>query len=136
MYVMQCYSYIFVRILPQKSLNRCSGLFVKCGFPPSFIHFCLFSAFKVDVSGAYESLPHDKLIEVIGQALSPVQDELFTIRRYAKIWADSHEGLKKSFVRQVPSHKLYTVCLENIWRVSHVYHYRQIFWRITWDPPT
>ncbi|XP_059205531.1 telomerase reverse transcriptase [Centropristis striata] len=55
---------------------------------------------KVDVSGAYESLPHDKLIEVIGQALSPVQDELFTIRRYAKIWADSHEGLKKTFVRQ------------------------------------
>lgn len=55
----------------------------------------------MDVSGAYESLPHDKLIEVIGQALCPVQDELFTIRRYAKIWADSHEGLKKAFVRQV-----------------------------------
>uniref|UniRef100_A0AAQ5YYU0 Telomerase reverse transcriptase n=1 Tax=Amphiprion ocellaris TaxID=80972 RepID=A0AAQ5YYU0_AMPOC len=52
---------------------------------------------KVDVSGAYESLPHDKLIEVIGQALSPVQDELITIRRYAKIWADSHEGLKRTF---------------------------------------
>ncbi|KAG7245149.1 hypothetical protein INR49_023715 [Caranx melampygus] len=55
---------------------------------------------KVDVSGAYESLPHDKLIEVVGQALSPVQDEPFTIRRYAKIWADPHEGLKKSFIRQ------------------------------------
>uniref|UniRef100_A0A3B5KXR5 Telomerase reverse transcriptase n=1 Tax=Xiphophorus couchianus TaxID=32473 RepID=A0A3B5KXR5_9TELE len=55
---------------------------------------------KVDVSGAYESLPHDKLIEVIGQALCPVQNEFFTIRRYAKIWADSHEGLKKAFVRQ------------------------------------
>ncbi|KAK9527185.1 hypothetical protein VZT92_015842 [Zoarces viviparus] len=55
---------------------------------------------KVDVSGAYESLPHDKLIEVIGQALTPVQEELFTSRRYAKVWADSHEGLKKSFVRQ------------------------------------
>uniref|UniRef100_A0A3Q3GEF1 Telomerase reverse transcriptase n=1 Tax=Labrus bergylta TaxID=56723 RepID=A0A3Q3GEF1_9LABR len=55
---------------------------------------------KVDVSGAFESLPHEKLIEVIGQALSPVQDELFTIRRYARIWADSHEGLKKSFSRQ------------------------------------
>ncbi|XP_076610261.1 telomerase reverse transcriptase [Chaetodon auriga] len=55
---------------------------------------------KVDVSGAYESLPHDKLIEVIGEALSPVQDELFTIRRYGKIWADSHEGMKKAFVRQ------------------------------------
>ncbi|XP_038164972.1 telomerase reverse transcriptase isoform X2 [Cyprinodon tularosa] len=55
---------------------------------------------KVDVSGAYESLPHDKLLEVIGQTLSPFQEELFTIRRYAKIWADSHEGLKRAFVRQ------------------------------------
>ncbi|XP_034090945.1 telomerase reverse transcriptase isoform X3 [Gymnodraco acuticeps] len=55
---------------------------------------------KVDVSGAYESLPHDKLSEVIGQALSPVLDELFTVRRYAKIWADGREGLKKSFVRR------------------------------------
>lgn len=56
------------------------------------------------MSGAYESLPHSKLIEVVSQALSPVMDELFTIRRYAKIWADSHEGLKKAFVRQVQSH--------------------------------
>ncbi|XP_012706833.2 telomerase reverse transcriptase [Fundulus heteroclitus] len=55
---------------------------------------------KVDVSGAYESLPHSKLMEVIGQALSPIQDELFTVRCYAKIWADSYEGLKKAFVRQ------------------------------------
>ncbi|TNN38686.1 Telomerase reverse transcriptase [Liparis tanakae] len=55
---------------------------------------------RVDVSGAYESLPHDKLLEVIGQVLTPVQEELFTSRRYAKIWADSHEGVKKSFVRQ------------------------------------
>uniref|UniRef100_A0AAQ4R8P8 Telomerase reverse transcriptase n=1 Tax=Gasterosteus aculeatus aculeatus TaxID=481459 RepID=A0AAQ4R8P8_GASAC len=56
---------------------------------------------KVDVSGAYESLPHDKLIEVVEQALKPVQNEFFIVRCYAKIWADSHEGLKKSFVRQV-----------------------------------
>ena len=57
--------------------------------------------FQVDVSGAFESLPHDKLIEVVGQVLSPDHDELITTRRYAKIWVDSHEGLKKSFVRQV-----------------------------------
>lgn len=69
----------------------------------TILFLCLVSESKVDVSGAYESLPHDKLIEVIGQVLSPIQDELFTIRRYAKIWADSHEGLKKAFVRQVPS---------------------------------
>ncbi|KAM4631100.1 telomerase reverse transcriptase isoform 2-T2 [Polymixia lowei] len=55
---------------------------------------------KVDVSGAYESLPHDKLIKVIGQALSPVQEDVFAIRCYAKIWAEAHEGLKKTFVRQ------------------------------------
>uniref|UniRef100_A0A672YP60 Telomerase reverse transcriptase n=1 Tax=Sphaeramia orbicularis TaxID=375764 RepID=A0A672YP60_9TELE len=55
---------------------------------------------KVDVSGAYESLPHDKLMEVIGEALAPVLEEPFTIRRYAKVWADSYEGLKKTFVRQ------------------------------------
>uniref|UniRef100_A0A3Q3XG37 Telomerase reverse transcriptase n=1 Tax=Mola mola TaxID=94237 RepID=A0A3Q3XG37_MOLML len=55
---------------------------------------------KVDVSGAYESLPHNKLIEVIRQVLSPVADEPVTVRCYAKIWADSHEGLKKAFVRQ------------------------------------
>ncbi|XP_068188382.1 telomerase reverse transcriptase [Antennarius striatus] len=55
---------------------------------------------KADVSGAYESLPHKKLIEVIDQALSLVEDKCFTIRCYAKIWADSYEGLKKTFVRQ------------------------------------
>lgn len=86
------------------------SLLLNAVFPTSFIHFLSFCAFKVDVSGAYESLPHDKLIEVVGEALSPVQDELFAIRRYAKIWADSHEGLKKTFVRQVPTytHILYT----------------------------
>ncbi|XP_061885322.1 telomerase reverse transcriptase isoform X2 [Entelurus aequoreus] len=55
---------------------------------------------KVDVSGAYESLPHAKLLHVIGQALSHVQDQPFSIRSYAKLWADSHEGLRKSFARQ------------------------------------
>lgn len=57
------------------------------------------------MSGAYESLPHGKLIEVISQVLAPVLDEIFTIRRFAKIWADSHEGFKKTFVRQVKDTK-------------------------------
>ncbi|KAJ7991969.1 hypothetical protein DPEC_G00289360 [Dallia pectoralis] len=55
---------------------------------------------KVDVSGAYDSLPHPQLLRVIGQVLSHVQEEVFSVRRYAKVWADSHEGIKKSFVRQ------------------------------------
>lgn len=58
-------------------------------------------ASKVDVSGAYESLPHHKLSEVVNRVLTPVLNEGFTIRRYAKIWADSHEGLKKAFIRRV-----------------------------------
>lgn len=56
---------------------------------------------QVDVSGAYESLPHSKLMEVVSEALSPFMDEPCTIRRYGRIWADSHEGLKRAFVRQV-----------------------------------
>lgn len=56
---------------------------------------------QVDVSGAYESLPHSKLMEVVGEALSPFMDEPCSIRRYGRIWADGHEGLKRAFVRQV-----------------------------------
>lgn len=76
------------------------------------------------MSGAYESLPHDKLIEVIGQVLSPIQDELFTIRRYAKIWADSHEGLKKAFVRQVPS---YTQTVNTTYPIVSIHTHNKVF---------
>ncbi|XP_077599649.1 telomerase reverse transcriptase isoform X2 [Stigmatopora nigra] len=55
---------------------------------------------KVDVSGAYESLPHDKLLHVMEDAMSSVLNDSFTIRCYAKIWADSFEGLRWSFLRQ------------------------------------
>lgn len=68
----------------------------KCSLSLFLCHCC-----KVDVSGAYDSLPHNKLIEVINQVLKPVLNKVFTIRRFAKIWADSHEGLKKTFIRQV-----------------------------------
>ena len=62
------------------------------------------NVFQVDVSGAYESLPHAKLLDVIRDVLSPVQDEAFTIRRYAKIWMEAFDGLKKSFVNWVHMH--------------------------------
>lgn len=71
------------------------------------------SVFKVDVSGAYESLPHDKLVEVITQVISPIQDEPLNVRRYAKVWMDFHEGLKKTFVRQVLSYsEMFKQCLK------------------------
>ncbi|XP_076006113.1 telomerase reverse transcriptase [Genypterus blacodes] len=55
---------------------------------------------KVDVSGAFESLPHDKLREVIVKALTPLQQDACAVRCYAKVWADAHHGLKKAFLRQ------------------------------------
>lgn len=76
---------------------------INCLKPVNMQYFFLIVtvASKVDVSGAYESLPHNKLSEVVNRVLAPVLNEGFTIRRYAKIWADSHEGLKKAFIRQV-----------------------------------
>ncbi|XP_061118802.1 telomerase reverse transcriptase [Conger conger] len=55
---------------------------------------------KMDVSGAYDSLPHDKLMEVVCEVLSPVLDEVFSVRRYAQVWADSSQTLRKVFRRQ------------------------------------
>ncbi|CAJ1083756.1 telomerase reverse transcriptase [Xyrichtys novacula] len=55
---------------------------------------------KVDVKGAFESLPHHKLIEVVGKAFSPFQDKSVINRHYAKVWSNSYEGLKKSFIKQ------------------------------------
>lgn len=98
---------------------------------------------QVDVSGAYESLPHTKLVEVISQVLSPVQDQIFTVRRYAKIWADAHEGLKKSFIRQVHTHILLFVFLylqTQTFTYKLVFHMflwcSQVSWLTIWDSPT
>ncbi|XP_061738631.1 telomerase reverse transcriptase isoform X2 [Nerophis ophidion] len=78
---------------------------------------------KVDVSGAYESLPHAKLLDVIGQVLSTIQDQPFSIRSYAKVWADLHEGLKKSFVRQdnmgATNMKSFVSALQRSYKVHH-----------------
>ncbi|XP_019731824.1 telomerase reverse transcriptase [Hippocampus comes] len=55
---------------------------------------------KVDVSGAYESLPHDELLHVVSEALSLANEKSFNIRSYTSLWVDSFEGLRKSFVRR------------------------------------
>uniref|UniRef100_A0A9J8BUL2 Telomerase reverse transcriptase n=1 Tax=Cyprinus carpio carpio TaxID=630221 RepID=A0A9J8BUL2_CYPCA len=52
---------------------------------------------KVDVSGAYDSLPHQKLLEVLGEVLSPFAEQSFFVRQYARVWSDPHLGLKKHF---------------------------------------
>ncbi|KTF95167.1 hypothetical protein cypCar_00022318 [Cyprinus carpio] len=52
---------------------------------------------QVDVSGAYDSLPHQKLLEVLGEVLSPFAEQSFFVRQYARVWSDPHLGLKKHF---------------------------------------
>ncbi|XP_076158262.1 telomerase reverse transcriptase isoform X1 [Alosa pseudoharengus] len=52
---------------------------------------------KVDISGAYDSLPHDKLVRVVSEVLLPVQDVAFSVRQYAKVWSDPLQGLRKQF---------------------------------------
>lgn len=101
-----------------------------------YLCFLVNVASKMDVSGAYESLPHNKLIEVINQVLTPVLNEVFTIRRFAKIWADSHEGLKKAFIRQVKEMRNEHSSAWTLFKKGLILHHRQISLKITWDPST
>ncbi|KAK7124179.1 hypothetical protein R3I94_018513 [Phoxinus phoxinus] len=52
---------------------------------------------KVDVSGAYDSLPHHKLVEVLSEVLSPFEEQSFFLRQYARVWNDPNQGLRKHF---------------------------------------
>uniref|UniRef100_A0A8C1X313 Telomerase reverse transcriptase n=1 Tax=Cyprinus carpio TaxID=7962 RepID=A0A8C1X313_CYPCA len=52
---------------------------------------------QVDVSGAYDSLPHQKLVEVLGEVLRVFSERSFFVRQYARVWKDPHLGLRKHF---------------------------------------
>uniref|UniRef100_UPI00398F37AC telomerase reverse transcriptase n=1 Tax=Pristiophorus japonicus TaxID=55135 RepID=UPI00398F37AC len=56
---------------------------------------------KTDVTGAYDAIPHAKLMEVISGILDPQVQESYCIRRYTKVWMDSAGQIRKSFKRQV-----------------------------------
>ncbi|XP_056597856.1 telomerase reverse transcriptase isoform X2 [Triplophysa dalaica] len=52
---------------------------------------------KVDVSRAYDSLPHVKLVEVLSEVLGPFAQQSFFLRHYARLWLDPNQGLRKRF---------------------------------------
>ncbi|KAF5887628.1 telomerase reverse transcriptase, partial [Clarias magur] len=52
---------------------------------------------KVDVSGAYDSLPHCKLLEVVQDVLRPMLEKCFSLRHYAKVCTDSEQEIRKQF---------------------------------------
>eukprot|EP00062_Callorhinchus_milii_P005484 gi/632945015/ref/XP_007887823.1/ PREDICTED: telomerase reverse transcriptase [Callorhinchus milii] len=55
---------------------------------------------KADVTGAYDTIPHAKLVDVISRVLDPKVQENYCIRRYASIWSNSAGQIRKSFKRQ------------------------------------
>ncbi|XP_047675615.1 telomerase reverse transcriptase isoform X2 [Tachysurus fulvidraco] len=56
---------------------------------------------KVDISGAYDSLPHSKLLEVVQDVLKPMEENRFSLRHYAKVCTNSEQEIKKHFCTRV-----------------------------------
>ncbi|XP_048448632.1 telomerase reverse transcriptase, partial [Rhincodon typus] len=60
---------------------------------------------KADVTGAYDTIPHAKLMEVVSGILNPSIQESYCIRHYTKVWVDSSGQIQKSFKNQVSTMK-------------------------------
>uniref|UniRef100_A0A7M4F6S9 Telomerase reverse transcriptase n=1 Tax=Crocodylus porosus TaxID=8502 RepID=A0A7M4F6S9_CROPO len=60
---------------------------------------------KADVSGAYDTIPHDKLVEVILQILNPEERTTYCIRRYAVIKMCTNGQIRKYYRRHVATFK-------------------------------
>ncbi|NXN85651.1 TERT transcriptase, partial [Bombycilla garrulus] len=56
---------------------------------------------KADVSGAYDTIPHNKLVEVISQVLKPEKRTVYCIRRYAVIMITPSGKAKRLYKRHV-----------------------------------
>nr|XP_056710022.1 telomerase reverse transcriptase [Euleptes europaea] len=62
---------------------------------------------KADVSRAYETIPHNKLVEVISQILGPHNKTSYCIRRYAVIIRTRNGQIRKYYRRHVSTGKDY-----------------------------
>ncbi|XP_068092548.1 telomerase reverse transcriptase isoform X3 [Hyperolius riggenbachi] len=60
---------------------------------------------KTDVKGAFETIPHVKLQEVITKIIPPDVEETYYIRHYAVLWMDSNGQIRKTFKRHVSTIK-------------------------------
>ncbi|NXR09856.1 TERT transcriptase, partial [Semnornis frantzii] len=56
---------------------------------------------KTDVSRAYDTIPHHKLVEVISQVLKPEKRTVYCIRRYAVIMITASGKTRKLYRRHV-----------------------------------
>ncbi|NXH93771.1 TERT transcriptase, partial [Pachycephala philippinensis] len=64
-----------------------------------------FYCVKADVSRAYESIPHNKLVEVISRVLKPEKRTVYCIRRYAVIMITPSGKAKRVYRRHVSTFK-------------------------------
>lgn len=55
---------------------------------------------QVDVMGAYDALPQDRLVEVIANVLQP-QEHTYCLRQYAVVQRTARGRIRKSFKRHV-----------------------------------
>ncbi|XP_049717117.1 telomerase reverse transcriptase [Elephas maximus indicus] len=68
---------------------------VRAGDPRPQLYFV-----KVDVTGAYDAIPHNKLVEVIANVIKP-KENIYCIRRYAVVQKTAQGYIRKSFKRHV-----------------------------------
>ncbi|CAM9259632.1 unnamed protein product [Bubo scandiacus] len=60
---------------------------------------------KADVSRAYDTIPHNKLVEVISQILNPEKRTVYCIRRYAVIMITTSGKARRFYRRHVSTFK-------------------------------
>ncbi|XP_026556664.1 telomerase reverse transcriptase [Pseudonaja textilis] len=73
---------------------------------------------KADVTGAYDTLPHDKLVEVVLQVLEPARNTTYSIRRYAAIMRTGNGYIKKHYKRHVSTYNEFIYGMKEF--VSHL----------------
>ncbi|XP_064515561.1 telomerase reverse transcriptase isoform X1 [Pseudopipra pipra] len=64
-----------------------------------------FYCVKADVSRAYDTIPHDKLVEVISRILKPEKRTVYCIRRYAVIMITTSGKARRFYRRHVSTFK-------------------------------
>lgn len=55
---------------------------------------------QVDVTGAYDALPQDRLVEVIANVIRP-QESTYCVRHYAVVQRTARGHVRKTFKRHV-----------------------------------
>ncbi|XP_058148628.1 telomerase reverse transcriptase [Dasypus novemcinctus] len=74
---------------------RAFALRARGGEPPAAFYFV-----KVDVTGAYDTIPLGKLVDVIASIIRP-QESVYCVRRYAVVQEAARGHLRRSFKRHV-----------------------------------